>query len=227
MVDFSVFFLVIRFIVMLTQEYVFPNINTVAVICGMMWVVTFVPGFILGKIPKNSKTLIHAIFAKTAEVFMGLSLLTLFLIVWPMIVEWEIRTFGISGKRFEMFVGGSLLMIIICSMFVISRLYPNEPNNKSLLNVRQAFTVTSIIALIVFVFFAMYYLHFATFRVTIIVMFWGAECLSILLWFYDPCIYIISQVFRSKKKVPCEPMPNCLNRFAVIGCARNGWCSPL
>ena len=36
-----------------------------------------------------------------------------------------------------------------------------------------------------------------------------------------PLIYIISQFFLRNPSVPCEPTPNKLNRFAVIGCAHN------
>ena len=96
-----------------------------------------------------------------------------------------------------------------------------KPNDKSLLNLRQRVGLVSIIFFGATAILLLSYYCENVFKSTLISVFFVLESISILFWFYDPLIYVVSRIFKRKIKPPLPPTPDRLNRFAVIGCAHN------
>ena len=140
---------------------------------------------------------------------------------WPAILAWVVDTFAINGHTFQTYASATILLITAITSLVLTRFFSKEPNNKSLLNTRQLLYVVSFFAMVVFVFLLIYESSFDLFCAIILTIFLGTECLNLIFWFYDPVIYIFSQFFFGKKERPCTPTPGHINRFAVIGCAHN------
>ena len=221
MVDFSIFFLFLRFII----EYISDNlVIDVSPTMGVLVIALFAVGIMAGAATEKDKTkkiTLKKILTKLTRVVLVALVLALTLYLWPKVTGWVVRAFGVSTEKFTIYSAGTLITLLAVGMLVSSRFFSGEPSNNSLCNTRQVFTWTGYLAVGVLVFFLLYNLNFIVFRQLVIIIFFFTEMLSVIFWFYDPFIYILSQFFNKRHKVPCEPTPNKINRFAVIGCAHN------
>ena len=229
MVDFSIFFLAMRYI----SDYTRDNINinlplTIGILFGTLLISSLV-SFFMAKSKKDykdgEKKKSSSVFDKISTGFSRSVLILLIIAVvvyiWPLAVQIVVENFDIEAHYFNIYSVGTLIVLLCSGMFIASRFFPNTPSNNSLCNTRQVFTWTSYLTAIIFFFFALYNINFTLFRRIIIVIFFLTEMMSLVFWFYDPLIYIISQVVQRRPKTPYKPTPDKYNRFAVIGCAHN------
>ena len=121
-------------------------------------------------------------------------------LVWPIVIQWEVKTLGLSGDVFSTWTVGTVIALVAIGMFVSSRGFSKEPNNKSLLNARQRFAWLSYGLVVLLAFYIFFSANFRLFRFVMLLIFFFAEIISIVFWFYDPFIYILSQLIRRKKK---------------------------
>ena len=114
------------------------------------------------------------------------------------------------------------IIAIVC--FFISRALDPTPNNNSELNRRQKFFVYTVIATAVMIGALAWGLANNVFNVLVVTIIITAELISLVFWFYDPFIYIISHLLpkgKNNSTPAIPPTPGKINRFAVIGCAHN------
>ncbi len=221
MVDFSVFFVIIEGINYFVLHYVKVHLDIALFITAGLALLFGLIGLCLKKPQETGNLTLKQVMYRVSRVFMVLAALIGGGIVWPMIVDVVVRTFGIDGQAFGAYSISTAVMLIGLGFLIASRFFTSEPNNRSLLNTRQFFGAVGMFAMIFLMFFSLYQISFAAFRKVLLSIFFVTECLSVLFWFYDPFIYILSQLFQGRRKVPCEPTPDKINRFAVIGCAHN------
>jgi len=221
MVDFSVVFVLFKYI----SEYIQDNVRidlvfSIYILTGVTFLVFFISLF-LPKPEDEKKTTLKSVFDSLWHISLVCLVLFLVIYIWPIAVEFMADAINVSTRNFNIFSIGTLITLLCAGLFFVSRFFPNTPSNNSLCNTRQVLTWTSYCTMIVLVFYMLYNINFTVFRYTMIVIFITTEMISVLFWFYDPFIYILSQFINRKPKVPCTPTPNKLNRFAVIGCAHN------
>ena len=221
MVDLSVFYIIINFFQTFIDDYVVVNIETIVFSLLGLLVVTSILAMVMPKKKEEKGGSARRVFTFLARFLLVLLVAFALAYIWPIIVAWEVKTFGLSGVAFSAWSVGTLIALIAIGMYVASRGFSKEPNNKSLLNARQKFTWLSYGLVGFLAFFVLYNVNYELFRYVLLVIFFLTEMVSIVFWFYDPFIYILSQLMRRKKKTPFKPTPDKLNRYAVIGCAHN------
>ena len=229
MVDFSIFFLMLRFVCDYARDNVRINLPiTIGILFAVLLITSWV-SYLRTKAQKDykaeekkkSSSLFDKLFTGFSRFVFVLLVIALVVYVWPLAVNIVVQNFSIDAHHFNIYSVGILIALLCIGVFLASRFFPNVPSNNSLCNTRQVLTWTSYLTIIIFVFFALYNINFVLFRRIIIVIFFLTETMSLVFWFYDPMIYIASQIFQRHPKTPYEPTPDKLNRFAVIGCAHN------
>ena len=143
------------------------------------------------------------------------------LYLWPIAVDALAGVLHVNAHTLSVFSIGVLIVLLCAGLFLASRFFPNEPSNNSLCSTRQTLSWGSYCTLFVLGFYVLYQVDFRMFRYMMIVIFFVTETISVVFWFYDPFIYVLSQFINRNHHVPCPSTPNKLNRFAVIGCAHN------
>ena len=221
MVDFSVFFTILKILQnYLTELFALYPEAAKFVMFGLL-ALSGILSYALrsAELQKGAKP--SKMFFLLSRFLLIISSIFILYYYWPQILEWEERVLGINARTFQAFSIGTVLALSAIGTYVLSRFFTKDPNNKSLLNTRQLLCVVSFFSALILFFLIIYEFNFSLFCAIILTIFLGTECVNILFWFYDPIIYILSQLFQGKKKTPCPPSPGKLNRFAVIGCAHN------
>jgi Glycosyltransferases, probably involved in cell wall biogenesis len=223
MVDFSVIFILFKYISEYIQKNVRIDISLFIMIFAIATAVLFVISLIFPKTgdDKSKKVSYRNFFSRLWRISFVFFVIFGVIYIWPIVVRIMSEAINVSERNFKIFSVGTLITLLCAGLFISSRFFPNVPSNNSLCNTRQVLTWTSYCTMILLVFFVLYNINFTIFRTTMVTIFFVTEMVSVLFWFYDPFIYILSQFVHRKPKVPCEPTPNKLNRFAVIGCAHN------
>jgi Glycosyltransferases, probably involved in cell wall biogenesis len=221
MVDFSVIFILFKYISEYIQDHVRINVLLLIFIFTGTTILLFLLSLIFPKSEDAKKFTFKNFFTSLRSISLVCLVMLSVVYIWPIIVEFMVSAINVSKRNFNIFSIGTLITLLCAGLFIVSRFFPNTPSNNSLCNRRQVLTWTSYCTMIVLVFYMLYNINFAGFRYTMITIFITTELISVLFWFYDPFIYILSQFVHPKPKVPYTPTPNKLNRFAVIGCAHN------
>jgi Glycosyltransferases, probably involved in cell wall biogenesis len=221
LVDFSVFYIIIQFIQRFISKYIVVNMEVLTLSLVGLWLIAWVLAAVLPKGKDGKGGMAKRFFASLSRFFLIPAIGFALAYIWPVIIEWEVATFGLSGDAFSAWTVGTVIILVAIGMFVSSRGFSKEPNNKSLLNARQRFAWISYGLTALLAFFILFSVDFRLFRSVMLIIFFFTEIISIVFWFYDPFIYILSQLIHRKRKMPFPPTPEKLNRYAVIGCAHN------
>ena len=221
MIDFSIFFILFRLLGDWAIKAVAPNIlDILLVVCGatLICIITFL---ILPREKNEKPNVAKNYFRSLTIAFLIILAVVLVIYFWPYVLILVESNTSITGK---LFTQGSItigLLVVGVVPIIMSRFCSTEPNNQSLCNKRQALSWFGYFALFLLVVYALYTLSLGLFFIVVFVIFFLCEIISLLFWFYDPIIYIISRVFHRNRPQAFAPTPNKINRFAVIGCAHN------
>ena len=222
MVDFSIFFLFLK----QASEYIghlgiTVDLHLLMAVLAVLALTFYITERFISPKETGETSKAKDFFAKLYRFSVLGLMLSAAIEFWPKATSAFAAAMDVPEQSFSMLSIGALITMLCVGMFIASRFFPNDPNNNSLCNTRQVLTWSSYCSMIFLAFYMVYCLNFVVFRSTIVVIFSIMEIFSVIFWFYDPFIYIISQFFQKNRRVPCEPTPNKLNRFAVIGCAHN------
>ncbi len=220
MVDLSVFFIALRYITTYFEGEGIPLQKVLQAATALCIAVAAI-GLVIHCAKKKKDGAFARLIWRSATVGFGMALFTLLNAVWPSVSGYVSEKTGIAARSFTALSAGVSIGLFSLAMFISARFFTKDPNNQSLLSTRQVYNVMGFVSAGLLVLYLLQELVTPVFQGFLLFMFVSAELLSILFWFYDPFIYILSQFFTGRKKVPCKPTPGRINRFAVIGCAHN------
>lgn len=132
--------------------------------------------------------------------------------------------FGINPRDLSTIAILLLSEITAAVCLAVAMLSDRTPNNNSELNRRQKAFTGAVAAIVIFAGYLSWMYINGIFNVVVISVIVASELVSVVFWFYDPIIYVLSRLFPESlksKKTACPPTPGKVNRFAVIGCAYN------
>ena len=221
MVDFSIFFIFLRLIGDRAKQYVAPSLDIVVIVLAAVLILSLIITLVLPKERKGEVNQTKTHFKTFTKVMLVLTVISVFAYFWPYISEVATRTFGTTAEEFTISIIGILLLLLTVVPFVLSFSCSKEPNNQSLCNRRQALRWLSYLVFFIFILFGFYNINLNYFFKVLFIVFLLCELISLLFWFYDPIIYILSKVMHRKRPQAFPATPNKLNRFAIIGCAHN------
>lgn len=222
MVDISSIFLIYEYIkAALGPDYVFVFGPQELLIFGVVLAAIWLVSFIIPP-PKDATNVSIRNFFRGVAGWGGVVFIIATCYVYrEPIAAWASSTFDVTADTFWIFAVAGLLFLAGLALFILRLFQSKTPNNQSGLNMRQTLGVFCFIcwgALVVFLSWQFAYDVLRTVVTVIIVL---TEIISIVFWFYDPIIFILSRFIRVKGKPACPPTPDKLNRFAVLGCAHN------
>ena len=221
MIDFSIFFIIFRLLGDWAIKAVAPNIlDVLLVVCSATLICLIV--FLVLPREKDDKPNATKNTFRTLTIYLLIVLAVVLIIYfWPYVLSGVESNYNISGIVFTEYAVGIGLLLLGIIPIIMSRFCSTEPNNQSLCNKRQALSWFGYFALFLFFIVAFYSINYEVFFKTVFVVFFLCEIISLLFWFYDPIIYILSRFVKEKRAQAFEPTPSKINRFAVIGCAHN------
>ena len=221
MIDFSIFFIFFRLLGDWAKNIVPPNISVIIIATSAATLLSFIIYLVIPRekngVPNDTKS----IWRTLTIVLLILDAIVLLIYSLPYVSSWAESSFAVSSSAFTQYFIVIILLLTGLVPIIVSRFCSNEPNNQSLLNRRQALSWFGYIALFLLFAYGLYNINFGIFFNTVFIILLLCEIISVLFWFYDPIIYIISRTFERKHPQAFEPTPNKLNRFAIIGCAHN------
>lgn len=222
MIDISSIFLLYEYIKKaLGPDYVFTfgpgELAVFGIVLAALWVLSLaIPR------PKDKTNLsirnLFRILAVAASIVFAIAALAVY--SGP-IADWAYAVFGVEASAFWVWFVSIILLLVGLVAFIAHFFQSKEPNNESGLNKRQTCGVVCFLcwlALVLFLSWNFAHSALSTVGTVVIVI---TEVISILFWFYDPIIFVISRFVHIKEKPACPPTPDRLNRFAILGCAHN------
>ncbi len=215
MVDFSNFYFLwkyfFNFILFLTVTRPIPTKYLLWVLAIEFSVISFTRGN-----EKNKKLFAHLSAACFALLMLwyGADYISPFLGLLGTIL-------GISQRNAAALTGFSILLLVTAFCYIKGSFHDKKPVNTSRLNKRQTYLTIGGLLLIALAFFSLWYVEYGLFQKIILGILFIAEIISLIFWFYDPLIYVVSHFWERKIVPACPKTPGRQNRLAVLACAHN------
>lgn len=221
MVDFSIFFVVLRLVIGYTRDQITLNTKTILIVLISVFCICILCAVFMKTTDASKKQSLRRTFLRLANFSGVLLFISIVYLAWPDIIVWTQQYINVTSVQLAAFSVATALSIASFGTLFASRFFPKTPNNNSLCNTRQVYKWAGYLSTIALGMLIMWMSSEDMFNVVVKTFLYVTEIISILLWFYDPFIYILANLFKPHTKPHLKPTPNKINRFAVIGCAHN------
>ena len=221
MVDFGVFFVILRMAAEYTFAIASDTVGSIFLVCSALSILLFLLVIVLRIIPPAKNKKFNRPMAKIASVFLVVSLFALLDMTWPWIIDYIDEISWLDEDLLAAIIGIGTCTILAIGFLTASRFFSAKPRNDSLMTMRQTLFVLGVAFVVSTGLMALFHFVFPAFSMLIIVIYVIITLLSFLFWLYDPFIYLLSRLYFKEIQPSTEPTPHKLNRYAVIGCAHN------
>lgn len=222
MVEASSFFIIFEF---LWRAFSSVNVSYFGAYAGFVWGGLFLLMIAFG-------TLLRHATGRTAQVSYALSvvmgiasfilfLVSLFELMHGAFENWTLTTFGWQATQTYTYLSLFFLLTTGIIALIATRFTSREARRNSTLSGHQLAWVYAVFALIACIGIGLWAWAPPFFSITVIIVLFTVEILSLLYWFYDIVVYLISRIIPRKPRAAVEPTPGKMNHFAILVCAHN------